>query len=395
MSSQLEKAVHLGNRDTIQFLSVRYLVYFFLFFLSLYLFVNVPVGSDLWVHTRIIEQLDQGKLVVPHFLYHLMVLVVSRISQISFQYTSCLVLACCTLLSMGLVEWILRNSLKEKYSDYFLLFVAFSLMLVSAIYFPLVNKYPYLGIWSPNPWHNPTFIAAKPFVLLSTYLYVQEIFSERPFEKRFSLMRISILLVVCALIKPNFVLAFIPVSMLVCVFLPGRRIQMLVKTARLLLPLFAVLVFQYLFMYYYDVKGASSIRFCLFDVWYYHAKSVTFAVLQATAFPLTVSILMFPWLKKDKPLLFSWALFFAALLIFSLLRETGGRERHANFAWTYMFCLNILMIFSTVFFLRVIHQVPENGKMFRIKLLISNSAFCLHLFSGIYYIGYLASGYAY
>ena len=200
------------------------------------------------------------------------------------------------------------------------------------------------------------------------------------------------LFAISALIKPNFILAFIPASFLFCFYLPGKRISMLVKTTLLLLPVLGVLVFQFLFTYYYDISGSSSIKFDFFDVWQHYAESIPVAILQAIAFPLAVSAILFWRLSKDKALIFSWILFVIGLLIFGLLSETGERKFDGNFSWTYMFCLNILFVFSTVSFLRYISDIPRKTRTVQIKNFLCNSIFLLHIFSGIYYVIYLVSG---
>jgi hypothetical protein len=373
----------------------RCFVYPFIFVLPLCLYINYPPNGDLYAHVQIVEQLDEGHLISPHFLYHLAVYGISKISHISFFHGSCLVMATCVAITMVLVEKILCFFLKDRYSDYFLLFVSLALMLVSSIYFPWKNVFPYKGIWSPNPWHNPTFIAARPFVLLIFYWYSSEIANETYFEKRFSLMRISILLVACALIKPNFVLAFIPGSMVFCAFFSNRKITMLINTGILLLPVLGILMFQFLFTYCSNISGDSSIQFCFFDVWHVHAQSVPLAIIQGAAFPMLISAMMFSSLRKDKLLVFSWILFIIGLLIFGLLCETGYRRNHGNFGWTYMFCLNILFLYSTIAFLRWIADIHKKTRAFKIVLYICFLVFLLHLFSGIYYVKYLLSGHIY
>ncbi|MBM4056267.1 MAG: hypothetical protein FJ264_16680 [Planctomycetes bacterium] len=378
----------------IEFAFLRGTVYLFVFMLSLYLFINSTENSDIYAHTRLIEQLDKGNLVAPHFLYHLTVYGISKISHISFFYISCLVLASCIVLTMVLIERILCISFKETYSNVFLLFISFALMFVSAVYFPLINKYPYVGIWSPNPWHNPTFIAARPFVLLSFYWYSLEMIKKKYFDKWFSIIRISILLVICALTKPNFVLAFIPASMVFCLFFADRKKTMLFKTGLLILPVLGVLLFQFLFTYYYNTNIDSSIRFCFFDVWHVYAQSVPIAILQEAAFPIFLSAVMFSLLWKEKLLIFSWILFIIGLLIFGLLCESGHRKNNGNFGWTHMFCLNILFIYSTIAFLRWVADVQDKNRLFQMKLFLCVSVFLLHFFSGIYYVRYLISGHS-
>lgn len=381
-----------NSRSNIEFMSVRYAAYLFVFFLSLYLFINFGEGSDLRVHTRIVGQIDEGRIVVPHFLYHLAVYGISKISHISFFYVSCLVMATCIAATMLLIEKTLCVFLKDRYSDYFLLYISLALMLVSAIYFPLVNPYPYLGVWGPNPWHNPTFITARPFVLLSFWWYLQEIVNGTNFTKRFSLIRIAISLVLCTLIKPNFVLAFIPASFIFCGLYSDRKMQMWFKTGLLLLPVIGVLLFQYLFAYYYNLSGSSSVQFCFFDVWQRYAPSVPLAILQGTAFPLIVSAVFFSSLRKEKMLVFSWLLLVIGLAISVFLCETGGRAAHANFIWTYMFCLNILFICSTISLLRWISDAPKQTLPSSTGQSLCILFFLLHLYSGLYYVSYLIDG---
>ena len=380
------------NRNTIEFACTRNFIYvsIFLFFSCFY--YKFITHSDLRLHVQFIEELGHGRLALPHFLYHLVVFCVSTVSHLSFYDASCLTLASCIVFSTILIERILRHFLKDRYSDYFLLFVSVALMLVSAIYFPLVNKHPYLGIFSPNPWHNPTFIAAKPFVLLIFYLYILEIANETFFEKHSSIILISISLVICALIKPNFILAFVPSSIVFCFFLPGRKTAMLVRTGLLLLPVLAVLVFQFLFTYYHDASGSSSIQFCFFDVWQYHSESIPLAILQALAFPLAVLAVQFRRITTDRTLLFSWLLLGIGLLIFALLCETGHRKNHGNFGWTYISCLNILFVYSAIVFLRWASDKPKNVRWFQLKFSFCSLIFLLHLFSGIYYLATIACG---
>lgn len=388
----MDRLVFSNSRNTIEFACVRNFVYASIFLFFSYFYYRCIGASDLQLHIQFAKEIGQGRLVVPHFLYHLVILSISCISHLSLYDSSCLTLACCIVLSTIITERIVRHFLKDRYSDYFLLFVSVSLTIVSAIYFPFINKLPYLGVWGPNPWHNPTFIAAKPFVLLIFYLYALEITKGTYFEKRFSLLRISILLMICALIKPNFILAFIPASIVFCFCLPGRKISMLLKNSLSLLPVIAVLILQFLLTYNHNVSDPSSLQFCFFDAWQHHSKSVPIAILQAIAFPLAILAIQFPRFSKDKALFFSWVLFVISLLIFGLFCESGHRKYHANFAWTYIFCLNILFVYSAIVFLRWVSETEKKNRLFRLKLFFCNMVFLLHFFSGIYYLVHLTSG---
>jgi hypothetical protein len=352
------------SNNTIKYIHARNIIYLFLFLFFLIVYLHWPKNDDLYRHSLIVADLKPNRLLVPHFLYHLVVLAISRISGLSFIHASCFVAASCVTVSTFLIEQILRHFLKGKYSDLFLLFISLALMSVSSIYLPLFIKDPYLGVWSPNPWHSPTYLAAKPFVLLSFYLYILEIAKVACFDKRFSLMRISILLVICTLINPNFIIAFIPASMIFCLLQHRRKPLVLIKTGQLLSPVLMVLFFQYLYTYYYGTRGSSSIQFCFFDIWKFYSRSVPLAILQATAFSLSVLIVMRHRLSSDNIILFSWMLFIISFLMFGLLSETGGRRTDANFAWTYMYGLNILFISSTISFWDWIADMPKQNRVF-------------------------------
>jgi len=380
-----------GFNSSVEFLSVRYFAYLAIFFLSLYLSINASDGSDLAIHTQIIEQLGQGRIAVPHFLFHVTVFGLSTVSQMSYFNMACLVMAVCVLVSMAVIERIVRSVLHGRYSDYFLLFVTMALMLVSAVYFPLVNKFPYLGVWSPNPWHNPTYIAARPFVLLATYWYLREVTGGTYFKKHFAAVRISVLLVVIALIKPNFILAFLPAAAIWCFFSPNK-LEMLLKTGLMALPVAVVMILQYVFTYTGSADNTSSVQLCFFDVWQIYARSVPLAILQGMAFSTVVLVSLLFYIPRDRAFAFSWILFLFAFLISGLLCETGHRAGHANFIWTYMFALNILFIYSTIAFLRWASETQKVTPSSQIRVSVCISVFLLHLFSGIYYVGYLVSG---
>lgn len=384
-----------NNRRLFNLTSVRVVFYLTIFILCFCLYRRYSVYNyDLYTHLYIAEQIANGHILVPHFFYHVLVYGLSKALFISYLNASCLVLAGSITASLVIVEHILDRLLQDRYSGYFLLLAAFALSLVSSIYLPFVNIHPYLGTWSPNPWHNPTYLAARPFVLLAFYWYSLETIQGLYFKKPLSLIRISILLVICAMIKPNFILAFIPASILFQSLFSDKKMEMLFKTAFLLFPVLGVLLLQYLMTYSNNDTG-GSVRFCCFDIWLLYTQSVPLTLLRGLAFPLAVLAILCFRLLKDKPFLFSWMLLIVGLAIAGFLCETGRRTTHANFIWTYMFCLNIVFIYSAVAFLRWVSNGHEKTGGFYVKFMLCIVAFSLHLLSGIYYLGYLSFGHSY
>lgn len=106
----------MDSRGTIEFACVRNFVYIFIFLFFSYFYINCLTISDLQIHIKYIQQFDRGVPALPHFLFHIVVYGISKVSHQSFMYISCLTLASCIMFSTILTERILRHFLKGRYS---------------------------------------------------------------------------------------------------------------------------------------------------------------------------------------------------------------------------------------------------------------------------------------
>src|SRR5574344_392398 len=96
--------------------------------------------------------------------------------------------------------------------------LTFALLLMSMIY-PLTQDYlsgakdRYLGTFTPNPYHNATYLAARPFMLLC-FFAAAEVFADYGERKHFTkesagiYLRFSLWLLLATMTKPSFTIVF-------------------------------------------------------------------------------------------------------------------------------------------------------------------------------------------
>ena len=146
----------------------------------------------------------QSPLHFPEVGFELTTYVISKAAHISYASSAILLLSV-TITIIG----ILLFSIFKKFlllSDGLGFVFTFILMVVSPILFPLFNHFLYLGQWSPNPWHSPTFLLMTPFAIATTVLSISVLLE--PSRKRALLA--ALLLLCSQFYKPSFAIIFIP-----------------------------------------------------------------------------------------------------------------------------------------------------------------------------------------
>ena len=147
-----------------------YVIYNFeLFFLE----GNSTIYSDLESHIAFARKLFTSENVISYPLFHILLLLLSHIKHVNMAIASAIVLTAVNFLTMILTREILKNELNTHIKTYWIDLLSLSLCCLSAIWIPAFNKNIYLGQWSPNPWHNPTYLMMRPFSIIIFYLFVK------------------------------------------------------------------------------------------------------------------------------------------------------------------------------------------------------------------------------
>lgn len=275
---------------------------------------------------------------------------------------------------------------------------AFSLLLVSMLYVPTGYRFPgvpfaYVGVFSPNPFHNATYNAARPFAVLSFFLFAA-ILPE--YEKRADIKKyigFSISLLLATLTKPSFTFVLVPAAGLIMLFrLIRSRFQGFAAALKLgltFLPTFAVLLYQFFGVFGPVEEADRGIGFGFLTVWMHYCENIPMALLLAAAFPLAVALCHMKELKSQGVLCFAWQLYLVSLAEFVFLYEKGFRLVDANFSWGYMYGLFFLFAASLLLLIR--DSVQRRGRLW--VRLLQWGMYGLHLLLGCYYLyGILAGG---
>lgn len=245
----------------------------------------------------------------------------------------------------------------EKYAGFLAVFLSFGMFFVSMLYLPGGLYLPglghkYLGTFTPNPYHNITYMATRPFATLAFFLFARILndYEERTDGKEFALFGVVLLLT--TMTKPSYTFVLVSTAgllMLYRLFRNGfQTFQRAFYLGLAFVPTFIDLLYQFggVFGKQSQAGAEGGIGFGIASVWKLYSGNIPFSVLLALAFPLCV-LLFHPKELRDNTLYrFSWAQMIVSAGEFFLLYEKGRRFADANFSWGYMHGLFFVFVTS-------------------------------------------------
>ncbi len=219
------------------------------------------------------------------------------------------------------------------------LFLVSMLFSVTGISLPGIY-HRYKGVFTPNPYHNATYLAVRPFAILTLFVFADLL---KSYEEKFSVKKglcFAGLLFLATMTKPSFTLVFVAAAglwMLVR-FLQkkGKNLKESFALGLCFLPTFGALLYQYKDVFVADGAQEAGVGFGFLVAWQYHADNVFLAILLAAAFPLAVFVFHFKAGRKDVFYCFSCLYGLMGLLSALFLYEKGFRIGDMNFCWGYM-----------------------------------------------------------
>ncbi|MDR0948329.1 MAG: hypothetical protein LBM69_02270 [Lachnospiraceae bacterium] len=297
-------------------------------------------------------------------------------------------------------------------ATFFLFYV--SMLFPPGAYQPGVDQY-YVGVFTPNPFHNATYLAARPFAIVTFIIFIKVLSTYeqgiRKCWKQELLLGISLLL--ATMTKPSFTLIFLGAAGLVLLFrLLRGGFAILPATLQLVLffiPTFAHLLYQFQGVFVPSPGEVGGIGFSLAEVWLHHSNNIPVAILKAICFPLLVVIFNRKVAQKRESTRFAWLLYLVSLAMFLFLYEKGFRKYDMNFSWGYMCGLFflfldsiLLLIEQTIAIKPLIGSCKKNAQRFIKKelrcvlmLVLQWMVFFWHLICGILYFMGIYSGVMY
>lgn len=286
--------------------------------------------------------------------------------------------------------------------------MTFALSLLSMLFVPTGFRFPgvkfdYVGVFSPNPFHNATYNAAKPFTIVAFFLFARILayYDEEIRWKDFGLF--SLFLFLATLTKPSFTLIFVSTAglvMLARLFLKKwKNLKNSILLGLMFVPTFALLLYQFFGVFGPVEEGERGIGVSLLKVWGQYCENVPMAIFLAAAFPIVYMVLTLLDRcldrKKDfvrEPVLgFAMACYLVSLVEFIVFYEKGFRMVDANFSWGYM--AGLFFLFVTTGKALLTDTIEGRKKLWQLLLLWM--FFAAHLCCGLCYIVRILMGNSY
>lgn len=269
----------------------------------------------------------------------------------------------------------------------------YSMIFVYGHYFP-GTRFHYLGVFTPNPFHNATYAAARPFSIIAVFMFGDLL--ER-YEEKFDVKKsfaFGAVLLLATMTKPSFTIVFCGAAGLIMLWrmLKSRfaNFKNTVLLGCMFIPTFIDLLYQFGGVFTgQDSKGQDAgIGFGLFRVWGEYCDNYPVAIGLLIFFPIAVLFFQYRKLRTNMLYRFGWQIYGMSLAMFILLYEKGFRVADANFSWGYMIGAFFLVMTS----LLVLLEETAVAKKVGFKLLVQWGAFGLHLACGLLYFGLILFG---
>lgn len=304
-------------------------------------------------------------------------------------------------LTFFILYYFLNRSLTEKGrwgSAYFTPVLTFLLLIVSMLY-PYHTFFGYsvryLRVFSPNPYHNATYLAARPFALITFFMAsaILEDYESKDQWIRKETVAFSAMLLLATLTKPSFTLVLVSVCGWIMLWRliasKWKGMKAFWQFGIAFIPTFLALLYQYFSMFTGGTEaGDTGITLGFLPVWKNMEAFMPLAVLCATAFPVAVLICQKGRLARNPLLKFAWQFFLMSLLMLMFLQETGYRAEHMNFAWGYMYGLFFLFIASAITLMK---ETKKHGQP-RWQLVVQWLVFAAHAVYGADYLRVILRG---
>jgi hypothetical protein len=346
--------------------------------------------TDYETHNLIAQHMREGVVILlPHFLYHTLVISTSIGFSVSISIASLMVV----LLSFAAVPTLLLVWLPARRHS---LLIAMCATLAAPItILTLALNKMYFGYIPLALYHSPTMVLMKPLALLHFYFASRSLLRQQ--LRATDYVRDILLLILVTLAKPSYTLCLVPAAIVfICMEKFFRRpasLQYLVFG--IVLPSAILLMWQYFFFFVAGVSDpmvqVTSIEFRPFAAvlcvaghgpqWFVLA-SVAGRLVMSIAFPLTVLVAFRSKLQHRSEYWFAFWLFAFGNAYFYLLAETGRNIFNLNFLWGASISLFIWFVAS----LRV--WMGERASLNPKAIKLCTTVLILHITCGI--IWYIA-----
>lgn len=277
------------------------------------------------------------------------------------------------------------------------------------IYLPGI-KYNYLGVFSANPFHNATYMAARPFAVLAFFWFAKLLDCyEQGYGGKWSKLPtgvamkdyvlFSLFLLLATMTKPSFTLVMVGTAGLIMLYrLFKSKFHNFVPAIPLgvcFLPTLIDLLYQYRGVFVPKEGEEGGIGFCFGEVWGLYCNNIPLAIGVAIGFPILVFLchvhqMKAIW-KTNSVYRLSWQIYWMSFAMTFFLYEKGFRKPDFNFSWGYMYGIFFCFVGALLLLIKdtanVVKESRDKTVRKAAKLLLGAqwAAYLWHLACGLYY----------
>lgn len=239
----------------------------------------------------------------------------------------------------------------------------------------------YLGYTGIAVYHNPTIQLLKPVALACVLFALRGLKSDK--QKWWVYIVSAALIIFSGLIKPNFIIAFLPALGILSAYklIQHEKFDFKLMLFGFALPGLVVLIWQWLLMYETNVYGFHII-FAPFGVVNEHSKFVVAKFLLSTLFVIQALIVFRKNLISDQTLFLGLLTFMIGMIMNYFFAESGAQFGAGNFLWTGQIG-NFVLLFILIGHSFKAFMGGGNYQLWQ-KLLASGT-YLAHLIGGVVY----------
>ena len=354
--------------------------------------------SDLIVYAQDIGGTEKSRMIA--WIY-------TRLNEVDSSYYALSAFTSLLVVATVVAGYFFLRFLLERYHCHFerwkIQFASFLILLSGPIYIPTIHEHFYSGTWPKYAWHSPTEIAMVLFAIISLHLFIKlfDGYMEHIDFGTWIGLTLAVFLSVWA--KPNFMLAFTPVVIVVLLAELVRhreygflhRFGHVVAFGCTMIPAGLFVLFLNRIEYdesKYDGGIAVNIGYFLKDLDY-----PLIAIACSIAFP--VFVFLFNWKKlKDIALAASLGVFVTGTAEYLILVEAGSRINHGNFGWCrqvgefLFFAVAVAVFMANLKDRDFLKSLPVLKALY---LIAAGLLLAAHVLSQLVYVYLLMKGYLY
>ncbi|MFW2524741.1 hypothetical protein ACN5O8_03380 [Aliarcobacter butzleri] len=373
------------------FTLIIFLIFTSMFFSSYALFYNqvyYNFPSDLKSHIGFIEPMVNGKMFVPHPMFHYIIYFFHKITAIDINLVAIAFNAFLVLLLAIIIYQIIALFSKSDFKNYIKITIVLLVMYSGTFFIPEVGftKYQYLGNGSISVWHNVTMYMVYPFAFLGFFIFFYAI--ERKYH--IGLLILSFIFVILSIFaKPSFIVVFMPMVVIFLIYqiYKDRQINKTILIFVLFLVLVSILILYYQATGTYGSEEKSRIILAPFKVWKLYSDNILVSLIVANLFLIIFFLTSYKYLSIRT--IFAFIMFIGAIILFLFFAEEGPRFSHGNFSWSY------ILIMKLVYFSAIIDYINNYNTISKLNKIILNTALLIHVICGVSYFIIIFSGGSY